>query len=367
MTSTTDSASRSGAAAGALFLPSTPLHSFWSIGLAAGPFAGSRNVLALIDQRPGEVDYIVEAARAIGFESIAEFHRFGRIGKRPIDKLRGARRVMEQVRALSARIEPAVVVAGNDRRAEFYAALHDLGAGVGAYVDDGLFSYVPMPLPSRGAWLTWLSERARRLIYGVDAEQPRHVGGSDAVRDAWVMLPYQVHEGLAGKHVQRLEPAWFRSPPARAVYARAMEMAGVDATHIGTLRMLLLLPHDAFLRAHPELFEALKGTVRRHLDAGHAVAVKRHPRSNGTPLPRELAGCAEIPHRIPVEILAPFLEDVDVVGSLTTAMISLVKLGANVRARSLAPVATPAHRRMNEVYLAAGVGPLESPKLDYVL
>ena len=353
--------------AGALFLPSTPLHSFWSIGLATGPFANSRNALALIDQRPDDVDYVVEAAREVGFSHIAEFHRVERVGKRPLQKLRRARLAVQTVRALSHRLAPGTVVVGNDRRAEFYAALCGRADTLGAYVDDGLFSYVPMSRAPRSKGLSWLSRAARRLMYGVTTEQPHQVGGSQAVRGAWVLLPQQVHGGLAGKPVDRLDPAWFRAPAAREVYARAMQLAGVDAQDIAGLRLLVLLPHDRFLREQPRLFETLDREVRRRLDAGQAVAIKRHPRSSGDALPGALSRCIEIPHRIPVEVLAPFLDNTEIVGSLTTAMISLVKLGANVRARSLSPLQTRARSREDEVYLAAGIGPLDPPPVAYVL
>lgn len=354
--------------AGALFLPSTPLHSFWSIGLAAGPFAGARNALALIDQRPGDVDYVVDAARSIGFAHLAEFHRFERVGKRPLDKLRRARRSVQTMRALSHRLAPRTVVVGNDRRAEFYAALRGMPGVSGAYVDDGLFSYVPMTRAPRSRSLQWLSHSLRRLAYGVATEHPHSVGGSTAVSSGWVLLPQQVHKGLAGKPMDRLDPAWFRSAAARQVYARAMQLAGVDSAEVATLRLLVLLPHDRFLREQPRLFETLETAVRRRLDRGHTVAVKRHPRSTGHSLPGALSRCVEIPHRVPVEVLAPFLENTEILGSLTTAMISLVKLGANVRARSLSPLIGGSEpRREDEVYLAAGIGPLDPPQVDYVL
>lgn len=359
-----DAVSKTGT--GALFLASTPLHSFWSIGLAAGPFSTQHNALALIDQRPGDVDYVVEAAQQTGFAHLSDHRRFERIGKGVVQKLTSARARMRDVQAYSAALRPDWVLVGNDRRAEFHAALRGSPSARGAYLDDGLFSYLPMPLGPQPPWKRWAVRQARRLAYGLHAEHPTHVGGSQAVQHAWVMLPYQVHAGLTEKSVHRLDPTWFRLPAARAVYAAAMTLAGIGPEQIRALRLLVLLPHDAFLREHPELLETLRGAVREHRASGHAVGLKRHPRSTGTPLPPGFESCVEIPHRLPAEVLAPFLDDVEIVGSLTSALITLVRLGHHVRARSL-PSTAPIHPRVSTVYGAAGIGPLQPPDLHYLL
>ncbi|MFT4047683.1 MAG: hypothetical protein QM661_13460 [Solimonas sp.] len=342
----------------ALFLASTPLHSFWSLGLAHGPFRDGRCALALIDQRDGDRDFIAEVLAARSDTPVREVRRFPRIGKNVASKLRNARRVIGEVAELSRRLQPAHVVVGNDRRIEFYAALAGTPEAVGAYIDDGMFSYMPMfprqtPAPLRAG-----NDAVRRWLYGLPAEHPPFVGGSRAAREAWVMLPELVHQGLRGKTTRGIDAAWFRDEGVRRVCADAVGLAGVDARRIGELRLLLLLPHDAFLRENPDIARQIGRLAREHAARGLPVAFKRHPRSTATDTGLLPAGALEIPRRLPVEVLAPLLNDVLVVGTLTTALISLKYLGASTQVRSLSQKSVRPDAAA--VYAAAGIAALDA-------
>lgn len=341
----------------ALLLASTPLHSFWALGLAHGPLRRHDCVLAMIDQREGDRDFIAEAVAERGLGPIREVLRFPRIGKSPLAKIRGARSVLAQVAEASRRLQPSRVVVGNDRRAEFYAALSQAPEAVGGYIDDGMFSYMPMPRGKTSPWLEAVSGGLRRQLYGLPVEHPRFVGGAGVTREAWVMLPDLVHEGLRAKSVNRIEPSWFQEEGVQQICADAVARAGVDPALVRSLRLLLLLPHESFLRQHPELARHIGDLARAALARGQSVGFKRHPRSTSTDTGLLPEGCMEISRRLPVEILAPLLQGTLVVGALTTGLLSLKHLGMQIEVRSLTQLsAQPASAA---VYAAAGIVPLE--------
>lgn len=342
----------------ALFLASTPLHTFWSLGLAHGVFRDWRCVLAMIDQRPSDHDFIAEALGETVTSPFQRIEHFPQIGKSPAAKLRRARVILRAVSALSAELRPAYITVGNDRRAEFYAALQASPGATGAYVDDGMYSYMPMPRQSRIPGVTGLSAWVRRGVYGLPVEQPRYVGGSRAAADAWVLLPGSVHTGLASKNVREIEADWFRQAPVQAVCTRALALAGVDAEAIRRIRLLLVLPHDAFLREQPDLRARIEQLAQAAHQRGEAIAFKRHPRSSAsTPVLPE-GDALEIPRRLPVEILAPLLSDALVVGTQTTALLSLKRLAANTRVATF-PQPGQAKTEATRIYRAVGILPLE--------
>lgn len=338
-----------------LFLASTPLHSFWSLGLARGAFAGWNCSLALIDQRTGDTDYIADAL-AMTPGAIREVVRFQQIGKRPIDKLRRGRAAVASIKELASRLKPDYVAVGNDRRVEFHAALAAAPGATGAYLDDGMFSYLPMK-PRRTSRLgSLLSTWARRGVYGVAAEHPDFVGGSRAVTEAWVMLPGQVHAGLRDKRLRCIEPTWFQDALVKEVCAQAALAAGIDPDAVRQARLLLVLPHESFLRAHPPLLDRLRRLMEQCAARGEHVMIKRHPRSQSESL--EWPGTTEVPRRLPIEILAPLLTDALVVGTLTTALISLRLLGKSLDVRYL-DVPGRSGEQALPIYRAAGVRPLD--------
>lgn len=342
----------------ALLLASTPLHSFWSLGLMHGPLRGEDCVLALIDQRERDQNYIADALIARAQPPVVDVQCFPRIGKSPFSKLRNARRVMRAVSDLSRRLQPSYVVVGNDRRAEFYAALFAAPNAIGAYVDDGMFSYMPMQSRHPSALARRWADHCRRLLYGVPVEHPGFVGGSRAAADAWVMLPQLVHEGLATKNVRAIEAAWFRQPGVQQVCSDAVALSGLDPSLVRGIQLLLVLPHDSFLRQHPQLAQRLADLAHDCVGRGANVAFKRHPRSTATDMNWLPPQSVEIPRRLPVEVLAPLLTGTLVVGTLTTALISLKCLGASTEVRSLVQIPDQ-HKQAAAVYRAAGIQPLE--------
>ncbi len=337
-----------------LFLASTPLHTFFALGLMAGPMRQAPKHLWLIDQPPGARDYLGEALE----QSTAIEVKVTRFAA-----LRGSAAARTQLREMSAqaaRIAPATIAVGMDHRLEFYAARCGCPQARRVYIDDGLYSYLPHQ-HAMAPWLERLSNWRRSLKYGLPVERPALVGGSKAVQSAYVLLPGQVHAGLAGKPVQALQPAWFAADAVRQTCVAAAALAGFDALACAGLGLLLLLPHPRFLQADAALKERLARLVRDHAERGQAVALKSHPHA-AQPAHQQLglpeAACIEVPARLPAEVLAPLLDQTVVVGTLTTALLSLSLLGRGLRVYRLpsaaaAPSAFEAGAQ--RVYDAAGV------------
>jgi hypothetical protein len=319
----------------ALFMTGTPLHSFWSLGLMRGPFSAYRNVLAVVDQKETDRDYLAEVLAEGDEGADISVLRFAALGKR-----QQSQPGIEALSRFVRQLQPAYIAVGNDRRVEFHVAIHAAPQARRAYVEDGLFSYVPRK-DHRPGRLNALRARAvewgRSRLYGLPLEKPTLVGGSRAVQEAWVMLPDMVHEGLSSKRIHALRPEWFVAPGVRESCRKAACRADFDPGLCPDIRLLLLLPHGSFLQQHPEIARRVEQLAESYAARGQLVAFKCHPRSSGVPIRVPQTHCFEVPRRLPIEILAPLMTDVTVVGTLTTALISLKLLGQRLDVRSLAP------------------------------
>lgn len=344
-----------------LILSATPLHSFVALGLMQGPLRGARQTLALIDQHDDARDPVAIALAELGQGEI-EVLRFP-----ALRGFRRARRQLATLKALSAERAPDVLAIGNDRRLEFYAAMQGAPAARRLYIDDGLFSYLPHH-DAVPRWRETVGDARRSLKYGVRVERPSLVGGSRAVQEAYVLLPDQVHEGLRSKPVHRIEAAWFATPTARAVCLRAAQAAGFDAMRCRAIRLLVLLPHPRFLVGHPEVGARLEALIAAHVQRGDLVALKPHPEAERlqaeAPMRLPSHGLIHVPARLPAEVLAPLLVETLVVGTLTTALLSLALFGEGLVVRSLAPrsgtgVEGDYNARAQAIYASVGILPLD--------
>mgnify|MGYP001596157282 CR=1 FL=1 len=322
-----------------LFMASTPLHSLWALGIAAGSFPDARCALVLIDQRDGDRDWIAETLADRMSTPFVEMRRFSEIGKTPWRKLTHARARMREVTAFTRQFAPDYVAVGNDRRAEFFAALAAAPQAMGAYLDDGTASYNQSPVPStsQSPVIRRVVRGFRSWIYGVPTEQEPYLGTSQAVQEAWVAWPEQVHAGLRSKRLHAIRPEWFQLPQVQTVCAEACRRAGLDHGALEGVQLLLAMPHDSLVRRQPGIRVQLQALVDRTLGQGGRVAIKRHPRSQVMPLTLPDTGVIEVPQRLPLEILAPLLSGTEVVGMLTSALIYFRCLNAGVRVASLVP------------------------------
>lgn len=341
-----------------LLLAATPLHAFLALGLRRGPYAAGEAVLALIDQPPEVADPLADALAAARWPGLS-LQRHTRLARGR------SRQQLAAWRAAVRSLAPTTVTVGNDQRIEFHAAVAEAPQARCVYSDDGLYSYLPHAeaLPP---WREALAGWRRRLKHGFPVERPSLLGGSRAVHEGIVLMPGHVHAGLAGKPLRAYEPSWFAGDAVRAVCLEAAARAGFDARRAAATRLLVLLPHPRFLRADPALVATILAQVRRVQAEGGEVVLKSHPNAGGRPVAEQLGvapgGWTELPARLPVEVLAPLLSDTLVLGTVTTALLTLARL-ARVEVRSL-PVpagAGPLPAGAAAIYAAAGVRPFDGP------
>lgn len=343
-----------------LHLASTPLHSFFSLGLMNGALRDGRQTLAVVDQPDGARDFIAEAIAATPSLGIA-VHRYTALSPRV-----SSAATLQDISRLSRSLKPSTIVVGNDRRLEFYAAVRGCPSARCVYADDGLYSYIPSK-DAKPPWRETLSNWRRSIKYGLPLERPSLVGGSRFVHQAYVLLPRHVHAGLAGKPVDALQPEWFSAAATREVCQAAAALAGVDALRCASIRLLLLLPHPRFLGPGSPLVKRLEGLAAMVAARGELVAVKLHPQARNLPLhamlPTLPADMMEIPARLPAEVLLPVLSGSLVVGAMSTSLLTLHLLGDGLTILTLplqsqGDAVPTAEQRVLRIYESVGIQPL---------
>ena len=191
-------------------------------------------------------------------------------------------------------------------------------------------------------------------MYGIPTEREPYIGISNAASEAWVMLPDQVHDGLRRKPLKEIRPEWFQLPLVQQVCVSAIERAGLAHSALREIRLFLALPHDVWMREHPQVRDRLQQFLDDAIGRGEKVAIKRHPLSREMLLNLPAAGVVEIPSRLPIEILAPLLPGAEIVGLLTSALLYLPRLGADIHVASFIPP-NMTNNPIVDIYRKAGV------------
>jgi hypothetical protein len=310
-----------------LILVSTPWQLFCALGLLFGPYRHARRTLALIDQRDDRRDpwrSVLENLQEPGLSVVT----LPAIGKSPLAKLRHTRGVLRQVAALVEQVQPDEIIGGNDRRVEFQYAMAQASRHrytVGAYLDDGTFSYSGLSNVRRRRgerWLNWIEQITGRLHYGRWYDKPAALGLSRWVEYAWLAFPQHAHPQLLAKPRFGLDPYWYRRSDVLALCRRLIEGEQAGAG-LQNFDRLLLLPHDHLLRADAELRATLSRQINTARSIGERIAVKRHPRSTAWVLDADRSGVIELQAQLPIEAYAPWLAQARIVGTLSTALLSL--------------------------------------------
>ncbi|WP_428312049.1 hypothetical protein [Hydrocarboniphaga sp.] len=350
-----------------LVLVSTPWQLFCALGLLFGPYRHARRRLVLIDQRGDRRDPWLPLLQSLNLPGL-QISSLPAIGKSPLRKLLRTRVVLRQIAALVDETQPDEIIGGNDRRVEFqYAMAHANRRRytLGAYLDDGTFSYSGLSSlrPRRYENLLRRLERwSSRMHYGSWYDKPTSLGSSRWVEYAWLAFPQHAHPQLATKPRLALDPYWYRRSEVQALCQRLIEGSQGAAITRG-FDSLLILPHDHLLRADPALRAALSQRLDQALRNGQSVAVKRHPRSSDWLLDVDRSHLAELDSRLPIEAYAPWLGQAQIVGTLSTALLSLRWLCPDARIEALSQHGSLADPLLG-LYQRLGIGvDAPAPKL----
>ena len=250
------------------------------------------------------------------------------------------KQTLAMLRALDAELRPGRVWLGNDRRVETQLPLElasrRLGAPVGQYLDDGLYTYLGDVRQGRDRWR--LDDELKRLAYGRWWTRVGHVGTSPWIEQAWLAFPGFAPAAYAGRQVSQLPKDWYAG--------RAFGRLCVDAAHAfmldrATLRAcdaVMVMPHSGQLSAHPDFAASLRGLLARMAAGGRRVALKYHPReTTADPCGLMQAGASLLlPPLLPMELMLPLLSrGALLMGEITTALLAAHWLRPDLEVRCI--------------------------------
>ena len=310
-----------------LFLPSTPLNILVSAALAchlrqeqAGDFHAE---IWLIDQKNLANNPYLKALEnwvESPFQSIKILPGVAK-GRA---KLAERKQNFQTIEQGLAEFHPNIIATGSDRRIEFQYAMHRMERqgtqAQGWYLDDGLYSYAGRPYhPIKDG----INSLIKKLAYGFWWQEPKTIGASNWIQQAWLFQPEQAHPLLANKQLNILPAEWFQTPEIQALSKLVRtDLANQD---LQAISLLLLLPHPADQAKMKDYASSIKNYLRHITEQGAKVAVKYHPRqslddefqlakmSNVTLIPKSLAF---------EYLLADLAPQTQIVGDISTVLLT---------------------------------------------
>lgn len=243
--------------------------------------------------------------------------RSGKIGERKKELAKLA----DSVRAL----RPAMIVTGNDRRIEFLYAMHCAAREnevLGAYMDDGLYSYVEHTKPW---WQEGIFHRIAGMVaYGAWYRRYRTVGASPLIGRAYLAFPDQACDAIRSKELSPLPLHRAKEAEVAALSHTMLENAIQEMPALAGLDVVMVLPHESLLRKDPALRVRIESLLGQFSETGKQVGIKNHPR-NAPELLHSLAktvSLVELPPSVAFEALLPLLGEPVVIGAASTVLLS---------------------------------------------
>jgi hypothetical protein len=312
-----------------LYLPSTPLNILVSCALAVYkqslPDSNELAELWLIDQKNTTHNPYFEALKVWKDSPFQQVKVFSGAHQAK-QKLAQRQQNFSAIRKGLASFQATQVAVGSDRRIEFQYVMHLLQENSppakGLYLDDGLYSYMGRPYH---AVKDGLNALIKKLIYGFWWEEPKTVGASSWIDQAWLFAPQQAVTLLQAKETAILEPHWFQNSSIEGLSQAVARQLDYDISSLAALEVMLLIPHPNNIKKMPGYEKRIQQIVATLHQQGKKVGVKYHPRS---PLEDALQlkeyGASEIvPSPLAFEFCLPmFSKDCLVIGDVGTALLT---------------------------------------------
>ncbi|GGK63685.1 hypothetical protein GCM10007941_12320 [Amphritea balenae] len=193
---------------------------------------------------------------------------------------------------------------------------HAVSTPVGVYLDDGTYTYL-------GRKTNWFKDQLvdniiKKIVYGTWWKQPKTIGASDWIQDAYIAFPKFACSALQDKNIRQL-PLNLNRNEFRELSLLSLQGLDTD-TDISTLGGLLLLPHDSVVN-HSSLLKFKEWCK----NINGRIAYKHHPRtSNKTAFTSAIPSKSlELPSKVPMEVMLPLLpENCVIVGDISTALLT---------------------------------------------
>jgi len=318
-----------------LYLPSTPLNVLVSSALAIHTLKNDSNQqvaeLWLIDQKNTDNNPYFNALRNwqhspfqnIGLFSAGTSHTST---EKKQSKRKSRKQTFLTLTKELQRFTPNQVAVGSDRRVEFQFVMQALGkkqqSTLGIYLDDGLYSYVGRPYHCVKDGVNAL---LKKIAYGFWWQEPKTIGASDWINQAWLFSPEHAFAPLQSKALHRLLPEWFTCSEMIELSALVANQLNYDTADLPGFDVVMLIPHPNNIKKIPGYKSRIKNLVMRLSQDGKKVAVKYHPRSTEKDfLQLKNHGAVDvIPAQLAFEFCLPlFSQDCLVVGDVGTALLS---------------------------------------------
>ena len=312
----------------ALYMPSTPLNVLVSCALAVQarkePSSSGKSELWLIDQKSEDNPYI-SALKAWPESPFQKIELFLGAAKGS-EKLQERKQNFTKISQDLSELKPNIIAVGSDRRVEFQFALNQLkstGQTVkGLYLDDGLYSYSGRKYhPIKDG----INSILKKLSYGFWWQEPKTVGASSWIDEAWLFSPEQAVDLLQQKNCFKLQPEWFQTPEIVHLSQLVAQALQFDTSLLKGLDVVILIPHPNNILKMTGYPERIRKVVQLLSQQGKKVGVKYHPRtaSEDALNLREEGAETIIPSQLAFEFCLPnFSSTCQVVGDVGTALLT---------------------------------------------
>jgi len=319
-----------------LYLPSTPLNLLVSIAHAVAYSSEQTAQLILIDQKDSEDNIYLKALKswsASPFERIDLTLGQGKGRK----KLQERKSNFAKLSGLIKDFPADAIAVGSDRRVEFQYLMHlrtlSTNEVEGWYLDDGLYSYAGRPYK-------WTKDQVnsllKKIVYGCWWKEPKTVGASEWVKQAWLFSPENAVELIQNKTCHAISSEWFVAPNVSEFVSLVVEQFGLDSQirkQLKSIDLFILIPHPNNILKMDGYVGRLEIFLKKTQQLGLKVAVKYHPRSKGPDFLRlkERYDTLLLPNDLAFEFVMPLLGlGAIILGSVSTVLMTAKWLRADV-------------------------------------
>ena len=311
-----------------LYLPSTPLNLLVSVAHAVNYSSEQVAQIVLIDQQSSQSNVYFNALQAWSNSPFQQVDLTLGTAKGK-DKLNERKDNFAKLAALVKKFPADAVAVGSDRRVEFQYVMHSLTKASkevgGWYLDDGLYSYAGRPYKWSKDWINAL---LKKTVYGMWWQEPKTVGASDWIKQAWLFRPNNAVKELKSKQMHTIKAPWFIHADVRQFSEQVCSGYGLKQILLSALQsvdLFLLIPHPNNIKKMFGYEERIHQFLSQRNQQGLRVAVKYHPRTEQKdPLDLEKSYQALlIPGGLAFEFVLPFLKlNAQVVGDVGTALLT---------------------------------------------
>ena len=266
----------------ALYLPSTPLNVLVSAALANQFREQHQAQIWLIDQKHLANNPYVKALENWRDSPFEQVKILPGLAKGLQHKLIERKDNFERLQHGLQTFHPEIVAVGSDRRIEFQYVMHQLKKSKhpakGWYLDDGLYSYAGRPYhPIKDGINRWL----KKLSYGFWWDEPKTVGASHWIHQAWLFQPEQAYALLKTKQIEKLSSDWFSNEKVRTFSRLVTEQFEFDGAKLADVDVVLIIPHPNNQKKMQGYQQRIHGFVDQLIAQGKRIALKYHPREKG--------------------------------------------------------------------------------------